>query len=151
MVSALKAESLKTQISKGTELQVPIWHSGTHNTFLIHMGSSLDAIKKRGHFKAHDKANEAYVEQCELGKQPKATLAKLGRTTSKSAGTSKKPSKRHKEAVAMADTSEPDLQAMYHLDLEKAREAAEKAKVKAELADQDMFQFYTDFMSVDAE
>jgi hypothetical protein len=30
---------------------------------------------------------------------------------------------------------------MYQSDLEKAREATEKAKVKAELAAQDMFQF----------
>jgi hypothetical protein len=94
MVSALKAESLKTQIGKGTELQVPIWHSRTRKAFLIHVGFALDAIKKRGHFKAHNKANKGNVEQRELMKQAKATLAKLDGTTSKRAQTSKMPSKR---------------------------------------------------------
>jgi hypothetical protein len=94
MVSALKAESLKTQIGKGTELQVPIWHSRTCKAFLIHMGSVLDAIKKRGHFEAHNIANKGNVEQRELMKQAKATLAKLDGTTSKGARTSKNPSKR---------------------------------------------------------
>jgi hypothetical protein len=84
-------------------------------------------------------------------KQAKATLAKLDRTTSKGAGTSKKSSKKLKEATALADTPESNLWAMYQLDLEKAREATEKAKVKAELAAQDMFQFYVNLLSVDAK
>jgi hypothetical protein len=99
---------------------------------LIHMGSALDAIKKRGCFKAHDEVNEAYVEQRELVKQAKATLTKLDGTTSKGAGTSKKLSKKHKEDTAMADAPEPDLRAMYQLDLKKARKAAEKAKAKGQ-------------------
>jgi hypothetical protein len=41
----------------------------------------------------------------------------------------------------MADTPEPNPQAMYQSDLAKASEAAEKAKVKAELAAMDMLQF----------
>ncbi len=46
MVFALKAESLKTQIGKGTKLWVPTWHSGMCKAFLIHVGSALDAIEK---------------------------------------------------------------------------------------------------------
>jgi hypothetical protein len=88
------------------------------------VGSALDAIKKRGHFKAHDKANKAYMDQFKLVKQTKATLAELDGTTNKGTGTSK-PFKRHKEATARADTPEPNLQAMYQLDLKRAREAAE--------------------------
>jgi hypothetical protein len=91
------------------------------------------------------------VEQHKLVKQAKATLAKLDGTTSKGAGTSKKPSKRHKEAVVTADTPEPNLQAMYQSDLKKAIEATEKAKVKVELGAQDMFQFYTNLLYVDAK
>jgi hypothetical protein len=49
------------------------------------------------------------VEQHKLVKQAKATLAKLDGTTSKGTETSKKPSKRHKEAAATADTPEPNL------------------------------------------
>jgi hypothetical protein len=46
-VSAFKAERIKTLIGKCRELQVPIWHSGMRKTFLIHVGSALEAIKKR--------------------------------------------------------------------------------------------------------
>jgi hypothetical protein len=30
--------------------------------FFLHVGSASDAIKKKDHFKAQDKAHEAYVE-----------------------------------------------------------------------------------------
>ena len=40
MVSSFKEAHLKTLIKEGTELQVPIWHSGTRETFLIHVGSA---------------------------------------------------------------------------------------------------------------
>jgi hypothetical protein len=119
--------------------------------FLLHVGSALDAIKKKGHFKAHDEAHEVYVEQRKLVTQAKATLAELDGTTSEGTGTSKKPSKRHKEALATAGTPEPNLPAIYQLDLEKAKEAAEKAKVKAELAAQEMFQLYENLLSIDAK
>jgi hypothetical protein len=150
-VSALKAESLKTQIGEGIEPCISIWHSGTCKAFLMHVGSAMDTIEKRGHFKAHKETHEAYVEQCDLVKQAKAALAKLDRTTSKDAGTSKKSSKKHKEAAAMADASEPELQAIYQLDLEKAKEAAENARAKAESAANDMIQFYANLLSVDAK
>jgi hypothetical protein len=119
--------------------------------FLLHMGSALDAIKKKGYFKAHKEANKAYVEQCELVKQAKATLAKLDGTTSKGTETSKKPFKRHKEAAATADTPESDLQAKYQSDLKKVKHAAEKAKNKAELAAQEMLQLYLNLLSIDAK
>jgi hypothetical protein len=41
----------------------------------MHVGSALEAIKKKGYFKAHKDANKAYVEQRDLVKQAKATLA----------------------------------------------------------------------------
>ncbi len=37
--SAFKDNHLKTLINKGTELQVPIWHSGTREAILMHVGS----------------------------------------------------------------------------------------------------------------
>jgi hypothetical protein len=40
MVSSYKDNHLKTLIKEGTELRVPIWHSGTHEAFLIHVGSA---------------------------------------------------------------------------------------------------------------
>jgi hypothetical protein len=59
----------------------------------MHVGSALDALKKRGHFKAHKEANEAYMEQLDPVKQVKTTLAELDGTISEGAGTSKKSSK----------------------------------------------------------
>jgi hypothetical protein len=137
-VSALKAESLKTQIGEDTELGIQIWHCGTCKEFLMHVGSAMDAIKKQGHFKAHKEAHESYMEQCNLVKNAKAALAELDGTTSKGAGTSKKSSKKAKEAAAMADASETNLQAICQLDLEKAKEAAENARAKVESAAKDM-------------
>ncbi len=47
-VSSFKDNHLKTLINEGTELRVPIWHFGMHEAFLIHVGSALEAIKKKG-------------------------------------------------------------------------------------------------------
>jgi hypothetical protein len=51
----------------------------------------------------------AYGEQRELAKQAKTTLAKLDGTTSKETGSSKKPSKKHKKAAAIAGQPDHDL------------------------------------------
>jgi hypothetical protein len=147
-VSALNNDrSLKTQIGEGAELHLPIWHTGTCKALLMHMGLTLDTIKKQGHFKACKEAQELYVEQRKMAKQVKATLAELG-AISKGAG---KSSTKAKGATAMADATEPDLRANFVQDLKKAREAAENTKGKAESAAQDMFQFYTTLLSVDTK
>ena len=52
-VSALKDNHLKTKISEGMKLRVPIWHSG--KAFLIHVGSAQENIKKKGYFKTSKK------------------------------------------------------------------------------------------------
>jgi hypothetical protein len=49
----------------------------------VHVSTALNAIKKRGTFKAYKEAHEAYVEQCEVAKQAKAALALLTAPTSK--------------------------------------------------------------------
>jgi hypothetical protein len=152
MVSALKNDqSLKTTIGEGAELRLSIWHSGMRKAFLMHVGSALDTIKKQGLFKANKEAHELYVEQKDLAKQVKATLAELDGTTSEDAGTSRKPSKKNKEGAVMADASESNLQANLQFDLEKAKEATENAKAKAESAAKDMFQFYANLLSVDSK
>jgi hypothetical protein len=52
-VSALKSDqSLKTTIEDDAELCIPIWHTGTCEAFLMHVSTALDAIEKRGTFKA---------------------------------------------------------------------------------------------------
>ncbi len=127
-----KNNHLKTQIGKGMELQVPIWHSGMHEAFLIHVGSALKAIKKKGYFKAHKAANMAYLEQCKLAKQAKTHLAKPDGTTSKVTGASKKSTKKPNKTAAVASPADPSLQAEYVSDIKQAQEAAEKAKAKGE-------------------
>jgi hypothetical protein len=73
------------------------------------VGSAQDAIKKKGYFKAHEDANKAYMEQCNLVKKAKAHLAKLDGTTSKGTGSSSKSTKKPKEIAAVASQADPDL------------------------------------------
>ncbi len=83
-VSTLKSDqSHKTTIREDAELCLPIWHCGKSEAFLIHVSTALDAIKKRGTFKAYKEAQKAYVEQHKVVKQAKAALALLTAPTSK--------------------------------------------------------------------
>jgi hypothetical protein len=82
-VSLIKSDqSLKTTIRADAELHLPIWHCRTREAFLMHVSSALDAIKKRGTFKAYKEAHEAYVEQREVAKQVKAAVALFTAPTS---------------------------------------------------------------------
>ncbi len=68
-VSLLKSDqSLKTTIGVDVELHLPIWHCRTREAFLMHVSSALNAIKKRGTFKAYKEAHETYVEQHKVAK-----------------------------------------------------------------------------------
>jgi hypothetical protein len=121
IVSAFKSDqSLKTTIGIDAELHLPIWHCGTRKAFLMHVSSALDAIKKRGTFKAYKEAHKAYVEQCkEVVKQAKVALARLTVPTSegkkgseKASGINRKKEKapqKTKEGTALANTSAPEL------------------------------------------
>jgi hypothetical protein len=50
-------------IGVDAELCLPIWHCRTCKSFLMHVSSALNAIKKWGTFKAYKEACKAYVEQ----------------------------------------------------------------------------------------
>jgi hypothetical protein len=65
MVSSFKDNHLKTLINEGTELQVPIWHSGTHEAFLLHVGSAQEAIKKQGYFKSYEEYSGTFSDKGE--------------------------------------------------------------------------------------
>ncbi len=82
------------QISKGTELQVLIWHSGMREAFLIHVGSTPESIKRKGYFKAYMESNKVYTEQCSVIKQAKAQLAELDDSNGREAETSRKSNKK---------------------------------------------------------
>ncbi len=85
------------------------------------ISKKVDAIQKKGHFKAHNNANKGYKEQRKLVKHAKAALAKFDGTTSKGIGSSKKPSKKHKEVAVTTSPLDPNLQAEYQSDLEKGK------------------------------
>jgi hypothetical protein len=95
MVSALKSDqSLKTTIREDAELCIPIWHTGMRKAFLMHVSTALNAIEKRGTFKAYKEACDAYVEQHKAMKHTKAALALLTAPASKGEKTSKEKSQK---------------------------------------------------------
>jgi hypothetical protein len=166
-VSLLKSDqSLKTTIRVDAELRLPIWHCGMRKTFLMHVSSALDAIKKRGTFKAYEEAHKAYVEQCKVAKQAKAALALFTAPTSKGEKSSKKASKKElakessekekaskktKESTALANAPAPELCNEYQALYDKATFVKETAKNKKEAAATEMFQFYANLLSLDAK
>ncbi len=77
MVSSYKDNHLKTLIKEGTELGVPIWHSGTRKAFLIHVGSAQEAIKKKGYFKSFEEYFETYADKRKKIKELKDQLTAL--------------------------------------------------------------------------
>jgi hypothetical protein len=149
-------------IGEDTELHFPIWHCGTREAFLMHVSTALNAIKKRGTFKAYKEACKAYVEQCEVAKQAKAALALLtapaskGKKESKMASAKKSPEKekasqKTEESVASANTSAPDLHKEYQAVYDKVSFTKETAKNKYKAAATKMLQFYANLLSLDAK
>ena len=50
-----KERPMKIKLPDKTEIQVPIWHSGTPEAFLIHVREAISACKRKGYFdKYHD-------------------------------------------------------------------------------------------------
>ncbi len=181
-VSLLKSDqSLKTTNRVDAKLRLPIWHCGTHEAFLMHVSSALDAIKKQVTFKAYKEAHEAYVEQREVAKQAKATLARFTAPTSKGKKDSKKTSgkesskkkpekekasekepakkslenkktsKKTKEGTASANAPALELRDVFQALYNKAIFAKETAKNKKDTAATKMFRFYTNLLSLDAK
>jgi hypothetical protein len=145
-ISALRSDqSLMTTIREDAELCLPIWHCGTHGAFLMHVSIAVNTIKIQGTFKAHD------VDQHKAAKQAKAALAVLNAVTSKGEKTSKKASQKTNEGVVLADAPDPELQAEYKKDFQKANKATETAKNKKESAAKNTFQFYVNLLSADTK
>ncbi len=129
-VSVYKDNRLKMQISKCTELRVPIWHSGKHQTFLNHVGSTLEAVKRKGYFKAYKETEKAYVGDCSRIKQAKAQLAKLDDSPDGEAGPPKKSTNKSNGTTAEASQTDPSLEAKLVSEINQAQQAADKAKDK---------------------
>jgi len=132
-------------IKEDTELHLPIWHCGMCEVFLMHVSTAINAIEKQGTFKAHD------VDQHKAAMQAKAALAVLNAVTSKGEKTSKKASQKTNEGVVLTDAPDPELQAEYKKDFQKANKATETAKNKKESAAKNTFQFYVNLLSADTK
>ncbi len=158
MLSTLKSDqSLKTTIGEDAELHIPIWHTGTHKAFLMHVSTALDTIKKRGTFNAYKEAIEAYVKQRNVVKQAKSALALLMAPASNGKKSSKKASKKSlkkspekglqktKEGVALVSAPAPELLTEYQAIYDKAYFANETTENKRKAAAAKMFQFYAFF------
>ncbi len=171
MVSLLKSDqSLKTTIGADAELRLPIWHCGMHEAFLMHVSSALDAIKKRGTFKAFKEAHKAYVKQRNIAKQAKADMSLFTTPTSKgkkanekvtekaskkasgkNRSEKEKASQKTKEGAALADAPAQNLCEEYKALYKKAILVKETAKNQKEAAATKMFQFYVNLLSLDAK
>jgi hypothetical protein len=157
MVSSFKDNHLKTLIKEGTELQVPIWHSGTWEVFLIDVGSAREAIEKKGYFKSFEKYSETFADKREKIKELKDQLTALREVsetsveTSGQTGTSKKMNRKSKKTtVEASEESSATLRATIKAELKQALEAVEEATTKCDKAAKDMFQLYANLLSVDA-
>jgi hypothetical protein len=117
----------------------------------MHVGLTLKAIKKCGHFQDHNEAQVLYLSERVATKQAKTALVLLDRVTSEGAEKSKKSSKKAKEAKATAEASDPEMQPNFLLDLKKAKEAAENTKSVMTTAANKMFQFYANLLLVEAK
>jgi hypothetical protein len=135
-VSSYKDNHLKTLIKEGTELRVPILHSGTHKAFLIHVGSAREAIKKKGYFKSFEEYSKTYADKREKIKELKDQLVVLKEAsetsaeTSGQAGTSRKPNKNPKETTVEASNKDSvPLHATIKAELKQALEDVPRRNV----------------------
>jgi hypothetical protein len=126
-------------------------------TFLIHVGSAREAIKKKGYFKSFEEYSETFADKHEKIKELKDQLTALKEAsetsakTSGQAGTSRKSNKKSKEtAVEVSKEGSATLRAAIKAELKQALEAAEEATTKCEKAAEDMFQLYANLLSINA-
>ncbi len=73
------------------------------------MGSALEAIKRKGYFKAYEESNKACVEHCGKIKLAKAQLAKLDDSAYRESGLPKKSTKKSNVTTAEASQTVPAL------------------------------------------
>ena len=145
-VSSFKEAHLKTLINSGTELRVPIWHSGTREAFLIHVGSAREAIEKKGFLKSFEEHSDDYAEKCEKVKELKKQVEALKEAVAA----------QPREATPKETTEEDDDEGTALLCTEsraELKQAVLAVKSVADLRDeaaQGMFELYANLLSVDA-
>jgi len=146
-VSSFKDTTVKTTLASGTELRVPVWHSGTREAFLIHVGSARGAIEKKGFFKSFEELSKDYAEKRkkvkEIRKQAEALIE----------ATAAQPRKAAPNETAEEDDDEAGtalLRKETRADLKLALAAVKEVADLRDEAAQGMFELYADLLSVDA-
>jgi hypothetical protein len=143
-VSSFKEAHLKTLIKEGTELRVPIWHSGTREAFLIHVGSAREAIEKKGYFKSFEEQSNAYSEIREKVKE----LRKQAEALKEALAT--QPHKEAPKETEADDNGSATLRAETKAELKQATLVAKEVADLRDKAAADMFQLYANLLSVNA-
>ncbi len=166
-VSRLRNLEIKTTIKKDTTLNFPVWQENRmREAFLMHLTAVLDAIKKRGHFYDHKKAEVVHEEVKKSIESARAGLALLDGTGTKSkwfhkkkareaaekapakAQDSKSEAREVKEALELNNNS---MKAGFLDDLEKAEQAQSTAKGAMSAAASKMFSFYSNSLSPESK
>ena len=113
------------------------------------MGSTQEAIKKKGYFKSFEEYSETYADKRKKIKELKDQLTALKEAsetyakTSGQAGTSRKSNKNPKETtVEASEEGSATLRATIKAELKQALEDAEEATTKCDKVAEDMFQLY---------
>jgi hypothetical protein len=122
-VYSYKDNHLKTLIKEGTQLWVPIWHSGMCKAFLIHVGSGISprSDQEKGYFKSFEDHSDNYSEKRGKVKELKDQLVALKEALAAQP-------KDHKETTVEAtDKSSAALRAETKADLKIALEAVAEA------------------------
>ena len=113
-------------------------------TFLIHVGSAQEAIKKKGYFKSFEDHSEDYSKKRGKVKELKNQLVALKEALAA------QPKDPKETTVEAANESSAALCAETKADLKIALEAVAEAVTQRDKAAADMFQLYANLLSVNA-
>jgi hypothetical protein len=146
-VASFKDTTVKTTLGSGTELRVPVWHSGTREAFLIHVGSARGAIEKKGFFKSFEEHSKDYAEKRKKVKEIKKQAEALIEATAA------QPRSAAPKVTAEEDDDEAGIALLRTESKAELKQALVAVKEVADLRDeaaQGMFELYADLLSVDA-
>ena len=174
IVNSQKEHPMKIKLPDKTEIQVPIWHSGTPEAFLIHVREALSACKRKGYFSKYSGALDSIVKSEEairlfgraVQKEKKTAAARqavaVKKTSTKTKTVSEDATLQVEVAEEQSDSSvESDLSSTETVteeapltqsqkDLELARTTKKNAERLKTLCAKHFFSLYANLLSEDA-
>jgi hypothetical protein len=93
VVNTTKEHKMKIKLPDKTEIQIPIWHQGTPEAFLIHVCETLSTCKRKGYFSKYQEALDVIVK---CNETIASTIAETAPATPVQGTSSKKPKKKKK-------------------------------------------------------